>query len=345
MPATPASTKFSVIIVNYNGGHFIQGALDSLARQSFRNFEVILLDNNSSDGSAEGLRTDGLPAFRLMKQDSNLGFATGNNLAAADAAGEWLALLNPDAVAEPDWLEQIMVAMDRHPGIRHFACTQFDLSRPKYLDGVGDAYLVFGMPWRGGFGLPASFLPDEGTCFSPCGASAIIRRDVFQAHNGFDERFFCYCEDVDLGYRMQLAGHKCVFIPSAIVRHAGSAVSGRHSDFSIYHGTRNRIWTYAKCTPIALLMLTLPVHVAISLYILVRSPAIHRFSTTLKGMRDGLSGVFRMRAPSPWTAPRRKVGLLDLAMQMAWNPFKMSRRRPHVRPFNPVRGGPGVRSS
>jgi N-acetylglucosaminyl-diphospho-decaprenol L-rhamnosyltransferase len=345
MPETLQPTKFSVIIVNYNGGHFIQGALDSLARQGFRDFEVILLDNNSSDGSADGLRTNGLPAFRLMKQDTNLGFAAGNNLAAADANGEWLALLNPDAVAEPDWLEQILAGMDRHPAIRHFACTQFDLARPEYLDGVGDAYLVFGMPWRGGFGLPASFLPGEGTCFSPCGASAIIRRDVFQEHNGFDERFFCYCEDVDLGYRMQLAGHKCVFLPSAVVRHAGSAVSGRHSDFSIYHGTRNRIWTYAKCTPVALVVLTLPVHLALSLYVLLRSPAIHRFSITLDGMRDGLAGVFRMRAPSPWVAPRRKVGLLDLARQMAWNPFRMSRRRPHVRPLGPVKEGPCGRSS
>jgi N-acetylglucosaminyl-diphospho-decaprenol L-rhamnosyltransferase len=333
MPAAYSPIKFSVIIVNYNGGRFIQGALASLAGQTFRNFEVIMIDNNSSDGSADDLGAAGLPAFRLMKQDSNLGFAAGNNLAIAEASGEWLALLNPDAVAEPDWLEQIVAAMGRYPDVRHFACTQLDLARPDYLDGVGDAYLVFGMPWRGGFGLPAKNLPDEGTCFSPCGASAIIRRDTFNTYNGFDERFFCYCEDVDLGYRMQLAGHKCVFVPSAVVYHAGSAVSGRHSDFSIYHGTRNRIWTYAKCTPVSLLVLTLPVHIALSLYVLVRSPAIHRFSTTLKGMRDGIAGALTMRTSSLWAPPKRRVGLIELARQMAWNPFRMSQRRPHVRPF------------
>jgi len=345
MPAAPAPTKFSVIIVNYNGGHFIQGALDSLERQTFRDFEVILIDNNSSDGSADDLRTGGLPAFRLIKQDTNLGFAAGNNLAAANATGEWLALLNPDAAAERDWLEQLKSAMDRHPTIRQFACTQLDLARPEYLDGVGDAYLVFGMPWRGGFGLSASLLPAEGTCFSPCGASAVIRRDVFNYHNGFDERFFCYCEDVDLGYRMQLAGDQCVFVPSAVVHHAGSAVSGRHSDFSIYHGTRNRIWTYAKSTPLALLILTLPVHIALSLYVLIRSPAIHRFSTTFKGMRDGLAGVIAIRGPSPWAPSRRKVSLFNLAKQMAWNPFRMSRRLPHVRPLSTITEAPDARSS
>jgi N-acetylglucosaminyl-diphospho-decaprenol L-rhamnosyltransferase len=106
---------FSVIIVNYNSGDFLQGALSSLAAQTRRDFEVILVDNASSDGSIDDLDTSGLPAFRLMAETENHGFARGNNLGAAHAQGAWLVLLNPDAEAHPDWLEQIAAGMARHP--------------------------------------------------------------------------------------------------------------------------------------------------------------------------------------------------------------------------------------
>lgn len=324
---------FSVIIVNYNGGEYLQRALDSLKIQTFRSFEVIVVDNASDDPPVGNLDTDGLPAFTLMAEPVNHGFAKANNMAAKRARGEWLVLLNPDAEADPDWLEQIMAARARHPGINVFASTQLATEDDKVLDGVGDAYLVFGFPWRGGFGMPRELLPQEGFCFSPCGASGVYRRDRFLAFNGFDERFFCYCEDVDLGYRMQLGGEKCVFVPAARIRHAGSAISGRHSEFSIYHGTRNRLWTYAKCTPIALLVLTVPVHLAITTYVLVRSRKIHHAGTIWRALRDATKNIREIRAPGPWSAPRRKVSLIKLSRAMAWNPLRMSRRLPHVRPL------------
>lgn len=333
MSESSQSPIFSVIIVNFNGGHYVQGALDSLARQTFRDFEVLLIDNASSDGSVDTLDTSGLPAFHLMRQDDNLGFAAGNNVAAKSAKGTWLALLNPDAEAAEDWLQRVVDGQARYPEITHFACAQFEMARPDHLDGAGDAYLIFGIPWRGGYGLPAAHLPEEGTCFSPCGASAIMRRDAFEQHNGFDERFFCYCEDVDLGFRMQLAGEQCIFLPDAIIAHAGGGLSSKVSDFSTIHGSRNRIWTYWKNMPLALLILTLPGHIAISLYILMRGAMTGTMQPTLKGMRAGLKGLGGLRTQhSPWARPKRKISLWRLARVMAWNPFKISARRPHVQP-------------
>tara|TARA_R110000868_G_scaffold125913_5_gene332280 strand:+ start:1171 stop:2214 length:1044 start_codon:yes stop_codon:yes gene_type:complete len=326
----------SVIIVNYNGEAFLQQALGSLRNQTFRDFEVLLVDNASTDGSATNLNSEGVPGYRFLPQASNLGFAAGNNVAARESKATWLALFNPDAVANPDWLERVMAATERHSDVSMFACAQYALEDPSIMDGAGDCYLGFGIPWRGGFGLPAEPLI-EGECFSPCGASAVFRRSVFEAHGGFDERFFCYCEDVDLGYRMRLAGERCIYLPDAVIRHAGSGISGRASEFAIFHGTRNRIWTYAKNTPALLLLLTLPGHVAITLAIFLRGFATGRAGPTWRGIVAGLAGLGGLKKDRRFGPPRRSVSLGDLAYAMAWNPKRLLDRRPVIRPLRPPR--------
>ncbi len=328
----PSPPDFSVLIVNYNGGHYVQGALDSLKRQTYRNFEVILVDNASTDGSADSLDTAGLPAFTLMKETENHGFARGNNLAAEKAQGRWLALLNPDAEADPDWLGEIAAAIRANSDVEAFACAQFALGRSDLMDGAGDAYQLFGFPWRGGFGHPATAMPPgDGWCFSGCGASAIYKTQLFREMGGFDERFFCYCEDVDLGFRIQLSGRDCLFIRRAVIRHAGGGIAGQSSAFATYHGTRNRLWTYAKNMPLPLLLPTLPGHVALTLYILARNAFTPRFQPMIRGLMDGLKGIQDVAGSDLWREPVRRLGIWPLALRMAWNPFKMSRRQPHVR--------------
>lgn len=322
---------FSVIIVNYNGGTFIRGMLASLRRQTRQDFEVIFVDNASSDGSADNLDTEGLGDFQLLKQSENLGFAGGNNLAAKAARGHWLVLLNPDAVAAPDWLERIADGIEHHRDARVFACAQYDLDHADRLDGAGDAYLVFGVPWRGGFGWSVEQLPATGTCFSPCGASAVYERELFLAHGGFDERFFCYCEDVDLGFRMQLAGEPCVFLSDAVIHHAGSGTSGRHSYFTLFHGNRNRTWTYIKNMPLPMLLLTLPGHLAILGYLWIRNGKRDGHRGLKDGMIAGLRGGWKLRRSDKWRGPKspRKPGLW--LKSMAWWPGALSDRRPIVR--------------
>jgi GT2 family glycosyltransferase len=225
---------FSVLIVNFNGGDYVQGALNSLKAQTHRSFEVILLDNASSDGSIDKLDASGLPAFRLVREPENHGFARGNNLAAAQARGTWLALLNPDAAARPDWLAQVLAGTHRHPGVTSFACTQLWMHDETKLDGAGDNYLAFGIPWAGRVS-PSSrrTCPPKAPAFLPCGASAVYHRETFLAAGGYDERLFCFCEDVDLGFRLRLEGEDCVFLPDAVVSHAGGALSDKVSGFAV----------------------------------------------------------------------------------------------------------------
>jgi GT2 family glycosyltransferase len=318
---------FSVLIVNFNGGAYVQGALDSLKRQTYRSFEVILLDNASSDGSVDGLDASGLPAFRLMREAENHGFARGNNLAAAEAKGRWLALLNPDAAARPDWLAEVLAGTLRHPGVTSFACTQLWMHDETKLDGAGDNYLIFGIPWRGGYRRPAAELPPEGTCFSPCGASAVYHRETFLAAGGFDERLFCFCEDVDLGFRLRLEGGDCVFLPSAVVAHAGGGLSDKVSGFAVRHGTRNRLWVYLKCMPAPLLVLTLPGHVALTAAILLRGLMTGRFADAMKGLAEAFGGLGPVWEDRRRVQARRTASLGSLARAMVWNPVKMLGRR------------------
>ncbi|MEL7444431.1 MAG: glycosyltransferase family 2 protein [Pseudomonadota bacterium] len=322
---------FTVVIVNWNGGSYVQGALDSLGSQTFRDFEVFLVDNASSDGSVDKLDTAALPHFTLMAQDRNLGFAKGNNVAAKAGSGDWLVLLNPDAEAATDWLQTLRDAILANPGTHMFASAQYNLLQPEELDGVGDCYLGFGFPWRGGFGHPASSLPGPGECFSPCGAGAVYHRGTFLAHDGFDERFFCFCEDVDIGYRLRLAGEKCLFLPNAIIHHAGGGLAGRRSPFADYHGMRNRLWCYAKNTPGLLLIATLPFHVAITAALLIRNAVGGRFAASWKGLWDGILGLRSVRRGKRFSPPVRVVTLSRLCRAMAWNPLLFLKRQPDVK--------------
>lgn len=322
----------SVVIVNYNGGAFLQQAIDSMSRQTFRNFELILVDNASTDGSAQNIDLTTLPSARLIENHENRGFAAANNQAAELCSGKWLVLLNPDCVADPGWLAALLDAADNHPDCVNFASAQYQLSDPSRLDGAGDAYFVCGIPWRGGFGRPAGELPESGWCFSACGAGAMYDAETFRSLAGFDERFFCYCEDVDLGFRLQQLGHDCRFVSDAVIHHAGSGISGRTSPFSIYYGTRNRLWTYVKNMPAAAFWPTLPGHIFLSLYLLVRSSFTPRFKPMLNGYRDGLQLVREMRSSERWRVPHQSLPTRKLVGRMCWNPAKLSGRKADVRP-------------
>ena len=312
---------FSVIIVNFNGGAYLNGAIQSLARQTRRDFEVILVDNASSDASLDLVDSSGLPAFTLLQETKNLGFARANNKAAQLARGTWLALLNPDTVAAEDWLDQVARGIERHPEVTSFASLQLDLNHPDRLDGTGDNYLAFGFPWRGGYGQPARDTPAEGECFSACGASAILRRDVFLAHGGFDARLFCYCEDVDLGFRLRLAGERCIFLPNAVVHHAGTGTTS--SETAQYYGHRNRIWIYAKNMPWPLLAITLPGNVALTAYLLVRAATRREFQKLWRATFDGLKGIGAIRTASVHSPPRRQTSLLGMIRALHWNPLHL----------------------
>jgi GT2 family glycosyltransferase len=327
-----AAPEISVVVVNYNAGDYLRECLASLAQQTFQDFEVVVIDNDSRDGSME--RLDLCPPRTLLAaQGRNTGFAEGNNIGARLAAGRWLALLNPDAVAEPDWLEKLLAAVRARPEHRVVASLQMDLADPGRLDGAGDCYLAYGFAWRGGFGHPARAAPPAGLCFAPCGAATFLPRDLFLEAGGFDERYFCYHEDVDLGFRLRLMGESCQFDPACRVRHAGSATSGRHSDFSVFHGSRNAVWTYVKNMPAGLLVLTLPVFLAMTVALIVRASLAGRGPATVRGLAASISGLGAAWRSRRFVLQRRRALLADIVGALAWNPLAFLQRRPVVRPF------------
>lgn len=330
---TAPNTWVSIIIVNYNAGHFLQKAVDKVAAQTDTNYELIMLDNASTDGSIEALKTDHIPNYKLIALNENIGFAAGNNLAAKQAKGEWIALLNPDTEAEPDWLAAFRNATEIHPDTVMFAGATINTSNPDIMDGAGDCYFGFGIPWRGGYGRPRSELPGIGECFSACGASALIHRNTFLDIGGFDERFFCYCEDVDLGFRLRLEGHRCIFWPDALIHHYGSGTTSVASDFSVRHGTRNRLWTFVKNMPPLAFWFGLPVHLALTLALLVRAMMAGRAFATWAGLKDGLVGLGPVLQDRKTVQARRKLSSLQIARSMTWKWSLLRQRKADVRPL------------
>jgi GT2 family glycosyltransferase len=325
----PASGAATVVIVAYESGAFLQPCVDALAAQTFEDFEAVIVDNASSDGSVRDLR---LPdaRFKILSLGLNTGFAAANNLAAAGSAAEFLVLLNPDAVPDPAWLETLIATALTAPDIASVGSLQRRLDDPEVLDGVGDVWHVAGLAWRAGEGHPTAGAPGDGEIFGPCGAAALYRREVFLTLGGFDERFFCYCEDVDLAFRLRSAGYRAVRASNAVVRHAGSGISGRRSDFTLYHGHRNRIWTFVKNTPGLWFWLFLPYHLAFNaLYLgsaLKRGilPPVWR---AYVGAAKGLPSIWRSRRALGPPA----VAFRTMMRSMAWTPWAPFRRELHPR--------------
>lgn len=288
--------KVSVIIVNWNGERFLERCLSALMDQMVKPDEIILLDNASSDKSVEIVRR--FPLVRLIELDQNTGFARGNNLAieAASAESEWIALLNPDAFAEPRWLEELLNSAVRNPAYDVFGSKLVNAANPAFLDGVGDAYHVSGLVWREQHGMPFSEATEsECEVFSPCAAAAMYSRSAMHEVNGFDEDFFCYVEDVDLAFRLRLAGRRCLYVPQSVVHHVGSGTSGgQHSDFSVYHGHRNLVWTFVKDMPGALFWLLLPLHGLLNLVSIVWFALRGQGGVILRAKRDAIKGLPKM---------------------------------------------------
>jgi len=288
--------KVTVVIVNWNGERFLDRCLSALLTQTVIPNEIILVDNASSDASIEIMRQ--FPSVRLLVQDQNLGFARGNNVAIEAAAddSEWIALLNPDAFPDPGWLEALLSVARYHPAFDVFGGKLVNASDPALLDGVGDAYHMSGRVWRIGHGESiASFSEQACEIFSPCAAAALYRRSALLEVGGFDEDFFCYVEDVDLGFRLRLAGHKALYVPDAVVHHVGSATTGgQHSDFAVYHGHRNLVWTFVKNMPGMLFWLLLPLHIVMNLATILWFALKGRRGVILQAKRDALLGLPKM---------------------------------------------------
>lgn len=295
------------------------------------------LDADCSDGQRVHLMTNKrevLDACGLMRKlslrttflDENLGFARANNWAVSQSQAEWVVLLNPDAIVRPGWREAMSeVLCDVEDCVACVGSVQLTGRDDDQIDGIGDSYHVSGIARRIGHGRKRSGLDIcrlTRAMFSACAAAVAYRRDVYCRAGGFDESFFCYMEDVDLGFRLRLLGHRSTLATRAVVHHVGGASSGGgRSSFAIYHGQRNLVWTFVKNMPGWSLWALLPLHLGANA-LLMAWHAIHGHGrVVLRAKLDairGIGAVFRCRSE---VQASRQTAALDILRQMTIWPW------------------------
>ncbi|CAB3638586.1 dTDP-Rha:alpha-D-GlcNAc-pyrophosphate polyprenol, alpha-3-L-rhamnosyltransferase [Achromobacter spanius] len=318
----PGAPRCSVVIVAFNCWDLLHPCLEALMTQTMPPMRIVVVDNGN-ESPDDVARLAHHTNLVYVKAAGNLGFAAGNNLGFAHVGDcEWIALLNPDTVPHPEWLARLAQATLDYPQFAFFGSRLLRADNPALLDGNGDCYHVSGYAWRSGINQPATaYSTDNGEIFAPCAAAALYRRDIILAAGGFDEDFFCYMEDVDLGFRLRLAGHRCLGVPGSTVLHAGSAVTGKQSEFYIYHGQRNLVWTFAKNMPGYLFWLFLPLHIALNMLGIARYVRRGNFRGVMRAKWDAIRGL-----PKIW----RKRRVLQRNRSIApWQLLRVLNKKPY----------------
>jgi len=250
-----------VVVVNWNRRELLRASLESLKRQEFKApFEVIVVDNGSRDGSPEMVASEFAadPAFpvRLIQNPENRGFCAANNQGFAASASEFVALLNNDAEAEPGWLAALASAFEDRPDVGMAACKILVYEDPRRIDKAGHLIYPDGQNRGRGTGeLDQGQYDRVEEVLWPDGCAAMYRRAMLDEIGGFDEDFFAYADDAELGLRARIAGWKCLYTPGAVVRHHRGATLGVRSSRRLELIERNRVLLAAKLFPWSLLWL------------------------------------------------------------------------------------------
>lgn len=247
----------SIIVVNWNGLRFLDDCLSSLEKQTWKHREFVLVDNGSTDGSAERIRawTARLPSAQAICLSHNSGFCTANNLAFAEARGEWIALFNNDAIAEPNWLEELVRHGDAERRIGMVGSKILFFEPMGMIDKAG--HLIY---WDGQNRGRGTMETDTGQydkaeeILWPDACAALYHRRLFEETGGFDETFFAFGDDADLGMRARLLGWKAWYVPTAVAHHRHSATAGPYSPRKVMLVERNRLLLAIKSFPLPLLL-------------------------------------------------------------------------------------------
>lgn len=244
----------SVIVVNWNGRDYLMECLESLRSQTFIDFEIIVVDNGSTDGSVEMIRSH-FPDCLIIQNTCNYGFARGNNQGIEKAKGEYIALLNNDAQADCLWLEELVKAAEEDRRAGMLASKIYLQGSSKVIDNVGHLIYRDGLNrGRGRLEVDHGQFDKKEEVLFPSGCAALYRRAMLEEVGLFDEDFFAYGDDTDLGLKGRLAGWKCVYVPGAVVHHRYSQSSGSYSPMKAFYVERNRVWIAIKYFPLSLLM-------------------------------------------------------------------------------------------
>jgi GT2 family glycosyltransferase len=241
----------SVVVPNLDGRDLLRDCLASLAAQTFRDFEVIVVDNGSADGSVEMVRNDFPWVAAVVENRANLGFARASNQGIALARGAYVALLNNDTEAHPEWLAELVRAAEAAPDAGMFAAKTLAFDRRDVIDTAGHLMYPDGLNrGRGRLEVDRGQYDARPDVFFPSGAAALYLKRMLDEIGPFDERHFAYGDDTDIGLRGRLAGWKCRFVPRAIVYHKYSMTTGGYSPAKVFLVERNRIWIVWKYFPV-----------------------------------------------------------------------------------------------
>ena len=250
--------EVSVIIPNYNGMAYLEGVLSSLEQQEFQNFETILVDNGSSDGSV-AFTMGNYPWVHIIELPDNFGFSRAVNEGIYAARAPYVLLLNNDTEVDRYFVGEMLAAIKRHR--RAFSCSARMIcyhDRDK-LDDAGNYYSALGWAFARGKGKDVHSCESEDKIFTSCAGAAIYRKKIFEKIGYFDEEHFAYLEDIDVGYRARINGYENWYAPKAIVYHIGSGTSGsRYNHFKTRYSSRNNIYLIYKNMPFLQILLNLP---------------------------------------------------------------------------------------
>jgi hypothetical protein len=234
----------TVIIPNYNGLKFMETCMNALNAQSYRHFDVLVVDNGSTDGSVEWLKEKKIPTLFLKE---NLGFAGGVNAGLKEVNTEYVILLNNDTEVFPDYIEELVKAIKKSKKIFSVSPMMIQSMNRDLMDDAGDGMCILGWGYQIGVGEKISGYTRAKDVFTACAGAAIYRKAVLDEIGYFDEMHFAYLEDIDLGYRAKLAGYFNRYEPRAKVYHFGSGTSGsKYNGFKVRLAARNNIYLHYK---------------------------------------------------------------------------------------------------
>ena len=241
--------KVTIVIPNYNGKHFMQPCLQSLEHQSCSDFEIIVVDNHSSDGSLEYMN-ENYPEIRIIALDENYGFSRAVNEGIKAAHTPYVILLNNDTTVDERYVESMVKAIERSPRIFSVSSKMIQMYHPELIDSAGDLYTLVRWGVCRGTGRSIANYNKADRIFTACAGAAIYRKSVFEKIGYFDESHFAYLEDIDIGYRAKIYGYINMYCPDALVYHVGSGTSGsKYNSFKVKLSARNSIWLNYKNMP------------------------------------------------------------------------------------------------
>lgn len=254
---SPGAPFFSVIVLNWNGRHLLEECLESVHSQTFRDFETIVVDNGSTDGSLDLLQERWDGQIGVVALPANCGFAGGNNAGIRVAGGRFMVLLNNDTAVDPGWLHALHSAALRHPRAGMFTPKILNYFRRDEIDNTGHLIYPDGLA-RGRHRLEKDDgrFDGEEEVLWPSGCAGVYKKEMLDEIGLLDESFFAYGEDVDLGLRARWAGWKCYYVPDAVVFHQYSATAGGYSPQKVYLVERNRFWILLKNFPVREIVLS-----------------------------------------------------------------------------------------